>query len=637
MCGIVGFISKEKRENTLKKMVETQNHRGPDDNGIFIDEKTGVHLGHNRLSIQDTSSHAHQPFTSDCENYTIIFNGEVYNFQTIKSELQKLGHHFRSNSDTEVILYAYKEWGIESVHRFIGMFAFVIYDKSKAKLFLLRDRAGVKPFYYYVKDNAFLFSSELKSFQEHNSFSKIINKEILPFYFQFAYIPAPHTIYENCFKLKPAHYIIYDLKNSSYEMHQYWDIHDFYHMDKFQKDEKKILKELENLLIDSYQLRMISDVPVGVFLSGGYDSSSVTALLQDNQNEKLSTFTIGFEEKEFNEANDAQQIATLLGTKHQEKYCTQEEMLALIESLSFYYDEPFADDSALPTMLVSQLAKEQVTVALSADGGDEIFFGYSKYFALNKVMQIQSYKIKYLFLKTMVNLLNEQSILFLNSLLPKSKKQANIVTKFNKFKSMINAQTKEEMFIRASSKVEATFLNKILKDGAFKNFEKTAFSEFNMLKSLNPLDQMMAMDYKTFMVDDVLCKVDRASMSVSLEGREPLLDHRLAEYMARIPVNLKYKQNKGKYLLREILKKYIPTSITDKPKAGFTVPLKSWLLNELKETAIDALESSILKEDEIFKEKELQKVSNDLKNNKIKNPTFIWMVIIYVQWRKRWL
>jgi asparagine synthase (glutamine-hydrolysing) len=636
MCGIVGFISKKKKEDTLKNMVLTQNHRGPDDNGIFIDEKTGVHLGHNRLSIQDTSSHAHQPFVSSCTNYTIIFNGEVYNFQEIKSALKSLGHSFLSNSDTEVILYAYKEWGIESVHKFIGMFAFVIYDQIKEKLFLLRDRAGVKPLYYYVKKDTFLFSSEIKSFHQYEEFSKIINKEILPFYFQFAYIPAPYTIYEDCFKLKPAHYIEYDLKTNKYETHKYWDIHDFYLMEKFNKNEKEILNDIEKLLVDSSQLRMVSDVPVGVFLSGGYDSSSVTALLQKNQEEQLSTFTIGFEEKELNEANDAKQIATLLSTKHKEKYCTEEEMLALIDELSFYYDEPFADDSALPTMLVSKLAKENVTVALSADGGDEIFFGYSKYFALKKIMELRSSKLKYSLLKLTVNCFNEHSVSFINALLPKSKRQANIAIKFNKFKSMINAKTKDEMFIRASSKVEANFLNKILMNGKFKNFEKTAFQEFNKLDRLDRLDQMMAMDYKTFMVDDVLCKVDRASMSVSLEGREPLLDHRLAEYMARVPVELKYKQNKGKYLLREILKKYVPTKITDKPKAGFTVPLKSWLLNELKETAIEALESEILKIDELFKEKELQKITKNLKKNKIENPTFIWMIIIYVQWRKRW-
>ena len=253
------------------------------------------------------------------------------------------------------------------------------------------------------------------------------------------------------------------------------------------------------------------------------------------------------------------------------------------------------------------------------------------------MMELKSSKIKYGLLKFSINLLNEKSVSMINALLPKSKKQANIVSKFKKFKSMINAKTKEEMFIRASSKVEASFLDKILTNGRFHNFEKTAFRDFNKLNSLDKLDQMMAIDYKTFMVDDVLCKVDRASMSVSLEGREPLLDHRLAEYMARVPAKLKYKKKKGKYLLREVLKKYIPTEITDKPKAGFTVPLESWLLNELKPKAMEALTSKILKEDALFKEEELQKVIEELKVGKIQNPTFIWMVIVYVQWREQWL
>ena len=637
MCGIVGFLSNQSLEDTLKEMIVSQKHRGPNDSGIYIDEKNGIYLGHNRLSIQDISSNAHQPFVSYCQDYIVVFNGEVYNFQDIKKELESLGYTFRSHSDTEVILYAYKEWGIGSVEKFIGMFAFVIYDIPKQKLFLLRDRAGVKPLYYYDNDENFIFSSEIKSFHKHPNFKKVINREILPFYFQFGYIPAPHTIYQNCYKLQPAHYIEYDLTAKSYTIHKYWDIYDFYLMDKFTKSQEEIKKELEVLLIDSCQLRLVSDVPVGVFLSGGYDSSTVTALLQTNQNEKLNTFTIGFKQKELNEADDAKKIAQLLKTDHTEAYFREEEMLNLIDKLPFYYDEPFGDDSALPTMLVSKLAKKDVTVALSADGGDEVFFGYSKYFALKKIIELKEKSpLKYALLKFGVNLLTETTISSFNRVLPKSKRQSNIVMKFNKFKNMLNATNPKEMFIRASSKVEPDFLDNILVDGKFKEFDKTNFREFERLNGTDISEQMMAMDYKTFMVDDVLCKVDRATMSTSLEGREPLLDHRLAQYIAQVPAKLKYKEKKGKYLLREILKQYIPTEITDKPKAGFTVPLKSWLLGELKDSAIDALESSVLKEDAIFKEEELQKTVNNLKRGIVKNSTFIWLVIVYVAWRERW-
>ncbi len=637
MCGVVGFLSNQPLEDILNEMIESQNHRGPDDSGSYIDQRIGVYLGHNRLSIQDISSDGHQPFISACQEYTIVFNGEVYNFKEIRRELESLGHTFRSHSDTEVILYAYKEWGIESVQKFIGMFAFVIYDKPKQKLFLVRDRAGVKPLYYYDDGTNFIFSSEIKSFHKHPNFKKVINRDILPFYFQFGYIPAPHTIYQNCYKLQPAHYMEYDLTSKSYTIYKYWDIYDFYLMDKSTKSEEEIKKELEALLIDSCKLRLVSDVPVGLFLSGGYDSSTVTALLQTHQKEKLNTFTIGFKQKELNEADDAKKIAKLLKTDHIEAYFSKEEMLKLIDKLPFYYDEPFGDDSALPTMLVSKLAKKDVTVALSADGGDELFFGYSKYFALKKIVELKEKSpLKYTLLKLVVNLFNEKTISNLNKLLPKSKQQSNIAVKFNKFKNMLNATTTKEMFIRASSKVEPDFLDTILVDGKFRKFDKTNFREFDRLNGADISEQMMAMDYKTFMVDDVLCKVDRATMSTSLEGREPLLDHRLAEYMARVPAELKYKEKKGKYILREVLKRYIPTDITDKPKAGFTVPIKSWLLNELQHSAIDALESPILKEDAIFKESELQRIIYNLKRGRVKNPTFVWLVMVYVAWRERW-
>lgn len=636
MCGIVGFVAKEREEKTLQAMLDTQHHRGPDDQGIYIDEDSGLHLGHNRLSIQDTSSDGHQPFMSECQNYTIVFNGEVYNFKAIKKELKALGYNFRSHSDTEVILYAYKEWGIKAIEKFIGMFAFALHDLKNEKLFLVRDRAGVKPLYYYHKDATFLFASELKSFHPYPKFKKEIHQEILPFYFQFAYIPAPHTIFKNTHKLQAGHYLEYNLNKNSFKIHKYWDIHDFYLMPKFDKSEKEIIEELEALLKDACELRMVSDVPVGVFLSGGYDSSTVSSLLQNRQQESIATYTIGFEAKEFNEANDAKKIANYLKTKHTEQYCTQEQMLKLIDKLPFYYDEPFADDSTLPTMLVSKLAKEEVTVALSADGGDELFFGYSKYFAIEKMNQLKKSPLKYAILKLTLKLLNEKSITLFNNLLPKSKRQANIVAKFNKFKNMISAKDTQEMFIRASSKESESFLEDILQKGKFNHFETTNFADFDKLKTLSTADQMMAIDYKTFMVDDVLCKVDRATMSVSLEGREPLLDHRIAEYLARVPSELKYQQHKGKYLLREILKKHLPTHFTDKPKAGFTVPLKAWLQNELKEKALSALASKELKETALFKEEKLQEIAQELQRGEVQNPNFLWMVMNYVAWRKKW-
>ena len=373
MCGIIGFIDKKKSINTLNDMLNIQSYRGPDDRGLYFDEKNGVHFGHNRLSIQDLSSYGHQPFVSDCGNYIIVFNGEVYNFKNIRVDLEELGYKFISNSDTEVILYSYKEWGIKCIDKFIGMFAFAILDKVEDKLVLIRDRAGVKPLYYYIYEDQFMFSSEIKSFHKHPKFKKEQNLEVLPYFFQFGYIPAPYTIFKNCFKLEAGHYLELKIDNLEFKITKYWDVNDFYLQEKFTKSENEILKDIEKILDDAIDLRMVSDVPVGVFLSGGYDSSLVASILAKKQGKKINTFTIGFDDEKYNEAKHAKTIAEYLGTNHTEYYMRNSDMLDLVEKLPFYYDEPFGDSSALPTMIVSKLARQSVTVALSSDGGDEAF------------------------------------------------------------------------------------------------------------------------------------------------------------------------------------------------------------------------------------------------------------------------
>jgi len=636
MCGIVGFLDSKENKTTISSMLESIRYRGPDDNGIYlhkIKDKV-LHFGHVRLSILDISSQGHQPFISDCGNFVIVYNGEVYNFQEIRKELLTYNYQFKSNSDTEVILYAFKKWGIKAVDKFIGMFAFAIYDRKREKIFLVRDRAGVKPLYYYFEDDFFLFGSELKSFHLHPKFKKNIRRDILPFYFQFGYIPAPYSIYDNCFKLKPGHYLEYDLKNNHFHEIQYWNSTNFFLMEKFNKSETLILEELESLLQNACNLRMVSDVPVGVFLSGGYDSSLVTSILQTTQKEKINTFTIGFDEKEFNEAEHAKKIAQYLDTNHTEYYCTNKDMLNLIDDLPYFFDEPFADSSSIPTMLVSSLAKKHVTVALSADGGDEAFFGYSKYFILNRFNNINNIN-KYI-LKNIFDHLTIEQINAFNNILPSSKKQTNISEKFKKFKRALNAKNKQDMFIQSSSHVDFGLLDKIYSTGSFQNFENTNFNYFHKLDQLPFGDQMMAIDYNTFMVDDVLTKVDRATMSVSLEGREPLLDHRIIEYMARVPMDLKYKNNQGKYLLRQILYKYLPKELVDKPKSGFTVPLKKWLETDLQTLAIECLEDSLLLNDNLFKKEALMHLKTSVKNRQIEQVSLIWMIMTYVMWRRKW-
>jgi asparagine synthase (glutamine-hydrolysing) len=632
MCGIVGFISKKKKLDIVSDMLKIQSYRGPDDSGVYFDEESGVHLGHNRLSIQDLSAHGHQPFVSDCQSYIIGFNGEVYNFQSIKKELEELGYNFISSSDTEVILYSYKEWGIKAIDKFIGMFAFSILDKIENKLILVRDRAGVKPLYYYVNENQFLFSSEIKSFHKYPSFNKELNKEILPYYFQFGYIPAPHSIFQNCFKLEAGYYLEYNLDNLDFKIVQYWDVNSFYKLEKINKSENEILEDIENILADAISLRMVSDVPIGVFLSGGYDSSLVSSILAKKQGKKINTFTIGFDDEKYNEAEHAKNISEYLGTNHTEYYMKNSDMLELVEKLPFYYDEPFGDSSALPTMIVSKLAKQHVTVALSADGGDEAFCGYSKYFFLNKFSHIFSSPMKKTMLKTGLNFLNEDIVEKFNSALPKSKQQTNIKDKYNKFLRAINSKNLEEMFSNASSYVDKEDVNQMLNlDSA-----NSLYSQFKNKNSLSFLNYMMSTDYKTFMNDDVLTKVDRATMSVSLEGREPLLDHRIIEYLARVPEELKYKNKDGKYLLRQVLYKYLPKEMVDKPKSGFQIPLEEWLKGDLKYLVTKYLDEKRL-DNEIFNIQEITKLKKKLFSDNYVNISQIWFILMFEMWKEKWI
>src|SRR3989337_1864962 len=379
MCGIVGLCSLNKRtdKTVLTSMRDALTHRGPDDAGIYFDQECNVGLGHRRLSVLDLSSFGHQPMSNDNGSIWITYNGEVYNYREIREELIKKGYNFKSDSDTEVVIKAYEEWGIDCVHKFIGMFALAIWDRREKKLYLLRDRVGVKPLYYYYKDGLFLFASELKALMKHPDFSKEVNYSVLSIYLRYGYIPAPFTIFQNTYKLKPGHYLCFS--NNDVRELKYWDIVDFYLQEPINTSEDEVVEELENLLIDSFKYRLVSDVPVGVFLSGGIDSSTLTALLQKNISTQLKTFSIGFYDDRFDEAKWSKKIANYLETDHTEYYLSVKEAFSIIEKLPEIYDEPFGDSSGIPTYLVSRLARQDVTVTLSADGGDELFCGYNHY------------------------------------------------------------------------------------------------------------------------------------------------------------------------------------------------------------------------------------------------------------------
>jgi asparagine synthase (glutamine-hydrolysing) len=633
MCGIVGVI--DYCNNTDEKLVnlmrDSITYRGPDSAGTKIFNKDYfLALAHRRLSILDLSELGTQPMSY--ENLTIIHNGEVYNFKQIKEELKALGYKFVSNSDTEVILKSFHKWGVKAVDKFRGMFAFAIFDQKEQKLFIFRDRAGVKPLYYYVKDDIFLFGSELKTFYAHPKFKKDINNNAIPFYFRFGYIPAPLSIFNNCYKLKPGHYLDIDCKTNSFKEICYWRVEDFYLQEKIKESKENIIQNVEDILIDSFKLRMVSDVPVGVFLSGGVDSTLVTTLLQKNLNTQINTFTIGFENKNYDEAVYAKDIAKYLNTNHTQYYCSPKDLLDFVEYLPYYYDEPFGDSSAIPTMLVSKIAKENVSVVLSGDGGDEAFIGYSKYFALVKIANLS--KTKKEILKLFLNTINKNSTEFLNNLLPLNKRVKNIKDKYEKLKNALNASSNLEAFINASSYVGDDILKKLLINYEI-NFKNSSFN-IDVIKNLSFLEQMQIIDYKTFMVDDVLTKVDRATMSVSLEGREPLLDHKIIEYVARIPNEIKYHNSDGKYILKSILYKYLPKTLIDRPKSGFAIPLESWLQNELKDLLDEFIDSNKLKKAKIYNVEYLLQLKKDLINGKNSNLSILWFVLMFEMWKQKW-
>ncbi len=635
MCGISGFIDfKASSSNEiLQSMTDTLHHRGPDDSGYSLyynrEDNFQIGLGHKRLSILDLSLHGHQPMLF--EDIEIVYNGEIYNFREIRDELVNLGYHFHSDSDTEVILKSYHKWGIKAIHKFNGMFALSIFDKKKDKVFIIRDRSGIKPLYWYYKDNIILFASELKSFHQHPKFEKKINTDSIALFLQYQYIPEPHSIFENCFKLKAGHYLEINLKTKNIAENKYWDVIDAYNKPKLNISEKEAINETEKILKSAFEYRMVSDVPVGIFLSGGYDSSLVTAILQKDRTQKLKTFTIGFHEKGYNETPYAREVANHLGTDHTEYYCTQKDALEIIPRLVDIYDEPFSDASSIPTTLVSQLARKDVTVALSADGGDEIFAGYDKYALSSQYYNLFSKIPKFTHppILSLMEKVNPNNI-------PLAKNSFNFATKYEKAKNVLKSENCVEVMQNVAHQITDYELKNILKS----NFKtpKTNYECSSLLNHTNDnIDRMLAIDYKTYMLDDILTKVDRATMSVSLEGREPLLDYRIIEFAASLPSHYKYKNSSTKYILKEITHKYIPKKLMDRPKMGFGVPLIEWFKDELKEYFLIYLDEERLQKEGIFNAKEVVYLRDKYLNGEKVNVETLWSLLIFQMWYERWM
>lgn len=631
MCGIAGFIdfNKKSSKKLLENMTNVLAHRGPDDCGYsFYETNTAqVGLGHRRLSILDLSSLGHQPMKfNDLE---IIYNGEIYNFKEIRSELITLGFEFASDSDTEVIIKSFSCWGDTAVHKFNGMFALAIFDKKNATLKVFRDRAGVKPLYWGWDNDLFIFSSELKSFSEHTDYKKEINLNSLSVYLQYGYIPQPYSIFNNTHKLKAGHYLTIDLITKTINEQQYWNVLDYYNKPKLALSLNDAIEQTETLLTSSFLYRMVSDVPVGIFLSGGYDSSLTAAIIQHNSAQKVSTFTIGFKEKGFDEAPFAKKVANHIGSNHTEYYCTPKDALAIIPHLPNIYDEPFGDSSAIPTILVSQLAKKKVSVSLSADGGDEIFAGYNKYMLLQKYFNNFS---KIPFRKEVSKVMkrvNPQHI-------PYFRNTGNFDTKYFKLANMLGANDTIKMLTYYSEHFTIGEVNKLLLKPTVAL--STNFENSNVLiNETDTINKMLATDYQTYMVDDILTKIDRATMSVSLEGREPLLDYRIIEFAAQLPSKLKLHNGIDKYILKEITHKYIPKELMDRPKMGFSVPIYTWFKEELNQMFKHYLNKDRLDKEGIFNANEIIKLRDKYLNGDQENIQRLWFILMFEMWYEKWM
>jgi len=631
MCGIVGFCDFNKKStiDNLRAMRDVIHHRGSDAKGdLYHTLDTNIlGLAHQRLSILDLSNEGIQPMSF--EHLDIVYNGEVYNFKEIRVELEALNYSFHSNSDTEVILKAYHCWGLLALEKFNGMFALAIFDKQKDELTLIRDRAGIKPLYWYWRDGLFLFASELKSFHKHPSFEKEINRDVLALYLQHGYIPQPYSIFDSTQQLKAGHSLHLDLKTENIETKQYWSVSEWYEKPKFILTDEEVINQTETILKKAFNYRMVSDVPVGVFLSGGYDSSLVTALLQSDRDKKINTFTIGFQENGYDEAPHARAVAKHLGTEHTEYYCSHEDALEIIPKLADIYDEPFGDASVIPTVLVSQLARDKVTVSLSADGGDEIFAGYDEYPDTLKMQKtfnrVPSFVKKSV--SSMMSTISPKKVPFYHYLY-------NFETRYEKIQNLLKTENCAQMLKYRSEQFTTTQLKKLL---TFAPNPLTTAFDSDTSKIDDCISQMLMVDYQTYMSANILTKVDRATMSVGLEGREPFLDKSIIEFASQLPSHFKYRDGEQKWVLKQITHKYLPKKIMQRPKMGFSPPITEWFRDELKSYFLNYLGHERLTREGYFNADEVVRMRDEYLAGKNISVKKLWFILMFQMWHEKWM
>lgn len=615
MCGITGILELRSAGLTnpatnIRKMAGTLAHRGPDDEGIWFDSTANIYIAHRRLSILDLSTAGHQPMMSASGRYVIVFNGEIYNHFELRTLLNSCGSAkgaplWRGSSDTESVLAGFDAWGIRTtIERCVGMFAFAVWDRKERVLTLGRDRLGEKPLYYGWQKNSFLFGSELKALKAHPSFQANINRDTLCLFMRYNYIPSPHSIYQSIHKLPPGHLLSVSSEHTQPLIEEYWSLPTVAETgckSPLIGADHDVCDELERLLSSVIQRQMIADVPLGAFLSGGIDSSIVVALMQAQSNRPIKTFTIGFQEESYNEAVHAKAVARHLGTDHTELYVTSEQALNVIPSLSSVYCEPFADASQIPTILVSQLAKHDVTVALSGDGGDELFSGYNRYVLSRKLWGKLSRLPIGLRRGAQFSICSVSPSAWdtigkpLQSMLPSSLQLSNFGDKIHKSARILASESIEDVYL-------GLLTNWAPEEVVINGREPASFvnGASPRLDGLDDIQRMMALDTISYLPDDILVKVDRAAMYNSLETRVPFLDHRMVEFAWQVPQSMKLRNGVGKWILREVLYRYVPKELVDRPKMGFGVPIDTWLRGPLKEWAEALLAEERLRREGFF-------------------------------------
>jgi len=635
MCGIAGVVGWKQDQYvaaTVAEMVEALLHRGPDDGAVWTDTENGVSLGHRRLSILELSAHGSQPMVSSSERFVIVYNGEIYNFNELRQQLELEGHNcvWRGHSDTEVLLAAIEAWGIQTVlDKLVGMFAFAVWDKLTKSITIARDRMGEKPLYYGFIGHRFIFSSELKAIKAAFGSELSIDRYALTQFVRYGYVPAPESIYEGIKKLKPAHYLVIDSHACLTKPVRYWALQQNSRLktEFAQASGNEVVDMVGDRLSTAVKSQMVSDVPLGAFLSGGIDSSLIVSLMQAQSTSSINTYTIGFNEPEFDEAPYAKAIAKHLGTNHTEFYLGSDDALSIIPSLPEVYDEPFADSSQIPTILISRMTKQHVSVALSGDGGDELFAGYPRYQITAElwskieklpliVRQSLAYPLRTFSSKGWDNVC---------AVLPETLRSKINGRRIYKMSELLGSESLAQMYTGLMSQWQS--MDKVVLGCDTMEREVETWESAD-----NSIEEMRRWDVSQYLPDDLLVKVDRGSMSASLETRAPLLDHRVAELAFSLPTHQLIKDGKGKWPLRELLGRYVPTSLFERPKAGFSIPLAQWLRGPLKNWAGDLLSEDRLRREGYFDAQKVRSAWLQHQNGTYDRSLHLWNILMFQSW-----